>query len=111
MDVIESNSVKEVSDQFILYAMKRAKKVEFEPQFSLEDLVGKTLESVRKVKNPKQYNPEVESPNPEYFTALIFSDRTFLVDERWGDGECAHHDSYYFNGRETLYSDKLFWAD
>ena len=98
----------ELTNKNILKEISRAKKVEFEPQFSLEDLVGKMIHEHRRIKNPRKNNPKVESPNPEYFDALIFSDRTFLVTENFGDGECGHLHYYFYNGHKTLYSDQLF---
>ena len=88
--------------------MEKTKKTEFKPNFFLGDLVGKTIEEYRKIKNPKKYDQNLESPNPEYFNVLIFSDRTFLATENWGDGECEHLNCYYHNGKKTLYSDQLF---
>src|SRR3990172_1162184 len=94
----------ELTDKFILDKVGEAVKREFKPQFSLQDLVGKTIQTHRKIKNPREYKPEFESPNPEYFDALIFSDGTFLVTERWGDGESGHLNCYYYDGRKTIYS-------
>ena len=102
------NNVAELTDKFILNKVEEALEERFSQQFSLKDLVGKTIESHRKIKNPRKYNPEVESPNPEYFNALIFSDGTFLVTERWGDGESGHLNCYYYDGRKTIYSHQLF---
>ena len=98
----------DLTDKYILECMSEAREIEFEPQFSLEDFVGKTIESHRRIKNPRKYNPQTESPNPEYFDVLVFSDKTFLLTKMWGDGECAHLNAYYFNGNRTLYSDSLF---
>ena len=78
------------------------------PSFTLEALLGKTVTEYRQIKNPREFNPECEGPNPEYFDALIFSDETFLLTEAWGDGECSHLDSYYFDGRRVLFSKDLF---
>lgn len=98
----------ELTETYILERKNEAVESEFEPKFSLEDLVGKTISEHRKIKNPKEYDPEKESPNPEYFDVLVFSDGTFLLTENWGDCECGHLKYYYFNGRKTLYSDQLF---
>ncbi len=77
-------------------------------QFDLGDLVGKTIINSRKVENPRQYNPEVENPNPRYFDVLEFKDGSILLFEKWGDMECSHLNSYFYNGQEVLYSDRLF---
>ena len=98
----------DLSDAYILEKMQEAKKTEFEPQFSLQHLVGKTISEHRQIKNPREYDHTRESPNPENFDILIFSDRTFLVTEKWGDGGCGHLNYYYHNGQKTLYSDQLF---
>jgi hypothetical protein len=95
-------------DEYIIRQIGKADKKQFESQFSLEDFTGKTIVEHRKIKNPKPYDPEVASPNPENFDVLVFSDNTFLVTECWGDGECGHLNYYYYNGNKTLYSDRLF---
>ena len=97
----------ELSDESILDKISRRSR-ETKPEFSLDDLVGKTISSRRKIKNPRDYDPEVTSPNPEYFNVLEFSDGTFLLTENWGDGDCEHIDFFYFNGQKTLYSSALF---
>ena len=97
-----------ISDGFVLERMDQARRTQYEPQFSLGDLVGKTVESTRKIKNPEKYNPQTSSPNPEYFDLVLFSDDTFLLSRNWGDCECAHVEFYYFDGSRTLYSDSLF---
>ena len=98
----------ELSDVFILEKMEEAKEVEFEPQFSLQDLVGKTISGCRQIRNPRKYNPEVESPNPENFDVVLFTDKSFLITKNWGDGECGYLKYYYYDGQKTLYSDQLF---
>ena len=98
----------DLSNEYILERMLEAKKTEFEPQFSLLDLVGKTIREHRQIRNPREYDPTRESPNPKNFDLLIFSDETFLITENWGDGECGHLNYYYHNDQKTFYSDQLF---
>ena len=98
----------DLTDDYILDMMREAVKTEFEPQFSLHYLVGKTIQAYRQVKNPKEYDTTRENPNPEYFDVLVFFDTTFLAAENWGDGECGHVNYYYHDGQRTLYSDQLF---
>ena len=97
-----------LDDEFILEKMRGAEKTEFEPQFTLTDLLGKTIIGYKQIKNSKDYDPEVESPNPEYFDVLSFTDGTFLLSENWGDGECDHLRFYYYDGNSTKYLDELF---
>lgn len=98
----------ELTDDYILNRMEEAVKKEFEPQFSLQDLVGKTIQSHRQIRNPRKYDPTRENPNPEYFDVLLFSDGTFLTTENFGDGECGHLNYFYYDGQKTRYSDQLF---
>ena len=98
----------ELTDKYILDRMQKARKIEFKPQFSLHDLVGKTIQEYRKIRNPRKWDLKRETPNPEYFDALIFLDRTFLVIENYGDCECQNLNYFYHNGKKTLYSDQLF---
>ena len=100
--------MKELTDDEILARMKEGKKTKLEPHFYLEDLVGKTIQAYRQIRNPRKYDSTRESPNPEHFDILLFSDGTFLATENWGDGECGHLNYYYYNGQETRYSDQLF---
>ena len=77
-------------------------------QFSVNDLFGERIVSYRKIKNPKEYDPERESPNPEYFDVWIFESENFLLfeDEGWGDGSTLH--CFYYNGSNVRYTDRLF---
>ncbi len=97
-----------LDDEFVIEKIGEAEKTEFEPQFTLTDLIGKTILGYRQIKNPKDYDPEGFGPNPEYFDVLSFTDGTFLLSENWGDGECAHLNFYYYDGDNTKYSDQLF---
>ena len=78
------------------------------PQFSLDDLVGKTIQKHRKIKNPEKVDRTVTQPNPEYFNVLIFSDATFLLTAGVGYQAGTELRSYYFNGKEVRYSNELF---
>ena len=78
------------------------------PEFTLADLVGKTLVSGRLIKNPRSYDPECESPNPEYFTVIELTGNSVLLTEMWGDMECGHLEAYLFDGKRVLHSDSLF---
>ena len=82
--------------------MNEAREREYKPQFTLDILVGKTILEHRKVRNPKKEN------NPMYFDVVVFTDETFLLTRCWGDGECEHIYSYYYNGEKTKFSDGLF---
>ena len=77
-------------------------------QFSLGDLLGERIFQHRKIENPANYNPEVESPNPEYFKVIIFESGNFLIFEEqgWDDGTTLH--SYFYDGKSVRYSDMLF---
>lgn len=77
-------------------------------QFNLDDLLGERILQTRKIKNLDKYNPEVESPNPEYFNVLIFESGNFLIleEEGWQDGTTLH--SYFYDGKSVRYSDRLF---
>ena len=79
-------------------------------EFTLKDVFvkGKTSSGWRRIKNPKQYNPLIESPNPGYFEVIEFNDDTILLTESWGDGECGHLNAYYFNGKKVLFTPYLF---
>ena len=81
-------------------------------EFTLEDLVGKTIMNYRKIVNPRPYNPEFESPNPKYFGVIEFSDGSILLNETisWNDG--SHINSYYCNKeKKVLYSPCLYEPD
>ena len=76
-------------------------------EFTLDDLVGMTILSHRKIKNPRLFEGG-QSSNPEYLGVLEFKDGWILLTEHWGDLECGHLDSYLFDGKRVLYSDSLF---
>lgn len=90
------------------YESHYSRKEDIDSQFTLLDLVGKTISSHRKIRNVRKYNPECQSPNPEFFDVLEFNDGAMLLTENWGDLECGHLDFYYYNGKEVLFSDELF---
>lgn len=98
----------ELTDAYILMKKGEARPVESGSQFSLADLVGKGIDEHRQIRNPREYDPETSSPNPEFFDVFIFSDETFLLTENRGDGECTTLHSFFYNGNRTLYSDSLF---
>ncbi|MBI2452135.1 hypothetical protein HYV50_03595 [Candidatus Pacearchaeota archaeon] len=80
-------------------------------EFSLDILVGKTIEEFRKISNPKQSPRRKGDLGMRYyelhFNVLINSDGTFLAIEPWGDLECRHYSLYYYDGKRTLYSGNL----
>ena len=84
--------------------IERRKEKETQSQFTLEYLTGKTIQEVRKIKN----NTKTRRYSSEKLDVLIFTDETFLVNEHWGDGECGHIDSYFYNGKKVLFSPRLF---
>ena len=43
----------ELTDNYILERMCEARKTEFKSRFSLRDLVGKTIQEYRQIKNPR----------------------------------------------------------
>ena len=53
------------------------------PQFNLNDLVEKTISVHRRIKNPRQFNSEWTSPNPEFYDVLEFSDGAILLSEQY----------------------------
>ena len=77
-------------------------------QFSLRDLLGERIVGIKKIKNTREYDSKRQSPNPEYFDVLEFESGGFLLveEEGWQDGTTLH--SFYYNGKITRYSDKLF---
>ena len=77
-------------------------------QFGLADMVGERIMRAWKIKNPREYDPEVESPNPEYFDVIEFESGGFLLVEAqgWDDGTTYH--SFYYDTRSTRYADGLF---
>ena len=119
-----------LTNKFIYEKLGEADLIEFEPQFSLKDLEGKTIKKHRQIKYKKFREPrksdkckeltkgmiegDIEDPHfyyhysPEHLDIIIFLDDTFLATELRGNGECGHLGCYYFNGRKTLYSDRLF---
>jgi len=114
MDKEEVKKARELEKRLIALAARLANLHDcFEPikvkkEFSLEQLVGKTIKEHLKVGNPRPYNPHQQSPNPEYFDVLLFSDDTFMLSYCVGDGECAHTHFYYFDGKEICKSSTLF---
>ena len=77
-------------------------------QFNLGDMLGEINLGYRKIKNPKVYDPKVESPNPEYFDVIEFENGGFWLTEvqRWNGGITYH--SFYYDGQTIRYTDKLF---
>ncbi|MEK6914513.1 MAG: hypothetical protein AABW83_02575 [Nanoarchaeota archaeon] len=101
----------EISDDFILMKKSEVSKLPLFKsfrQFDLSDLIGEMIVQTREIKNPKEYNPEVESPNPEYFKVLIFKSDNFLIfeEEGWQDGTTLH--SYFYDGKSVRYNNDLF---
>jgi hypothetical protein len=87
----------------------------FEPikvkrEFSLDDLIGKTIQEHRQIKNPRNHALERIVPNPEYFEVLVFSDYTFMLSCSIGDGGGTHTHFYYFDGRKVCKSSALFYG-
>jgi hypothetical protein len=85
----------------------------FEPikvkrEFSLDDLIGKTIQEHRQIKNPRNHALERIVPNPEYFEVLVFSDYTFMLSCSIGDGGGTHTHFYYFDGKNIRKSSDLF---
>jgi len=81
MPVIEEQILKT-----LLPYLKRAKVEPFGkdleedlPKFTLDNLIGKTIDDIKSIKNPLPYDPKVTSPNPEYFNVLMFSDESYLL--------------------------------
>ena len=77
-------------------------------QFSLTDLLGERIVGIKKIKNTRKYDPERESPNPEYFVVLEFQSGNFLLIEEEGCNDFTIQHCFYYNGNKTRYSDKLF---
>lgn len=75
---------------------------EDKPDFTLRDLIGKTIEDHVPVKNPSPYSPS-------FYNALIFNDGDILLFKEWGDGECGHFDYLLYDSKknEVLYSNRL----
>jgi hypothetical protein len=78
------------------------------PEFSLDDLVGKTKIATMRIKNPLPYDPEVASPNPKKFKVMLYSDGGYLLhmDIGWQDGSTLH--SFLVDQGKTRYSNKLY---
>ena len=107
----------ELTDNQILSRMAQANPREYEPQFSIKDLVGKAIQEHRQIEYRQFRTPregDLEDPHlnykyaPQNLDAMIFTDGTFWVTERRANGECAQLGHYYWDGKETLYSDQLF---
>ena len=101
--------------EYLLSYIKKAKRdaegdnLEKElPIFHLDDLVGKTISAINKVKNPLSYNSEVESPNPAYFQIIHFSDESYILNMTIGrqDGSTTH--SFFVENDTLNYSNHLF---
>ena len=87
----------------------------FEPikvkrEFSLDDLIGKTIQEHRQIKNPRNHARERIVPNPEYFDVLVFSDYTFLFSCSISDCECTQTHFYYFDGKNIRKASDLFYG-
>lgn len=66
-------------------------------EFTFEDLVGKTLENYREI---------IE--NKKRFHAFRYDDGCMLLQEIWGDNECAHINSWFYKSKkEIFYNDDL----
>ena len=78
-----------------------------DPQFTLRDFIGKTIDHHRRIRNPTEYDPNWESPNPEFYSVLEWTDGSILLFENYGDGECSKTNSYYYNGKKVLFSQSL----
>ena len=77
------------------------------PEFTLENLVGKTINGYRKVKNP-HIHPVGYGYQGKYFNVLEFSDGSILLTEEWGAQEENLLNSYYFDGKQVHFSSSLF---
>ena len=109
-----------ITDDYILARLREAKPRLprlYAPEFSLDDLVGKTVIEYMKIPYQILRNPDPkdhEDPQnayrfpPKFFSVLVFSDQTFFATEMRADGECTHLLCYFFNGKKTLSSDCLF---
>jgi len=77
------------------------------PEFSLDDLVGKTIANVHKIENPSVYKKK-ESPNPRYFNVMFFLDGSYLLhaDISWQDGSTLH--SFLVEGKNIRYTSRLY---
>jgi len=76
--------------------------------FCINDLVDKRLREIREFLNDK---PPNESLYPSAIDVKIYSDKTFLVKEKWYEGENPHINHYYYNGQEMLYCDEQSGVD
>ncbi len=100
-----------LSDQDILAIFKpyiSVHKLNFrvpDPQFDLDDLVGKTITGHRIIENPKLYFPKGLSldPAPEDFDVLEFGDGSLMLTEVWDFKSSSHLFAYYYNGHNILF--------
>lgn len=106
-----------LTDDFILERIGKARPKDFEPQFSLNDLVGKTIKEHRQIEYKQVRETRMEDYDdpqfsfiysPKKFDVITFTDGTFLATEVRADGEFGHLCCYYNNGNRTLYSGELF---
>lgn len=95
----------DVEGDFVSYYQRRD---DHKSDFTLEDLVGKTISGYRRIKNNRSFDPTRESPNPEYFSVLEFSDGSMLLTEKWGDLENTHLHHYYYDKKTVRFSSELF---
>jgi hypothetical protein len=63
-------------------------------RFTLDDLVGKKIEKVTKIKNPLPYNPEWASANPRNFIVIGYSDGSYLLHMRVGHHDFTTHHTF-----------------
>ena len=78
-------------------------------KFRLEMLVGHGgIISYRKLEDISPYNPEVEN-KPERLKVFEFEDGSFFAMQGWGDGECAHLRTYFYDSslEKIVYDDLI----
>jgi len=101
------------------YNMKKADKIYDEflnnhelmesQKFKLEMLVGHgAIISYREIEDISPYNSNVEN-KPDNINVFEFDDGSFFAMQKWGDGECAHINAYFYDSvlEKVIYDNLL----
>ena len=77
------------------------------PKLSAQDLVGKTLQEWRRIKNMDPV-PCNDSPNPRYMTAWLYTDGTVVLVEQIRLQDDLAQCWYYARDQEYKFTAKMF---
>lgn len=79
------------------------------PGFTLDDLVNKTIQSIRRLPNPLPYNPKTASPNPKELRVIYFSDGSVVLNMAVGCQDWSDLFSFLIEGNSVRYSLNLYY--